>query len=194
MSASAAMVRAEIERSPRRALMWGGGLLVAGLAAVGVGAADEGAALALGGLLETIFGIHRFGRLGPDEPEPEAPASRLALDHDGAASGPIPRAGLERAAAIDAMWLGGLVLFAGLAIVVGTYLLATAPAGGRVLVPFGAILAGGARFFTAYAAWGQAKARLARAAAAEKRPAAPGGEDEPRPRTKRRRPRRKTEG
>lgn len=56
-----------LEKAPRRALLWGAGLLVLGLATVGVGREDEGAVLTLVGLVVTLFGIHKFGRLGPDD-------------------------------------------------------------------------------------------------------------------------------
>jgi hypothetical protein len=78
----------------------GGGLLVLGLAAVGAGASVEGGPFALAGLLATIYGIHRFGRLGPEEV------------HDG-------RAAPDRVAAIDALWLGALAIVAGLSFVIG---------------------------------------------------------------------------
>jgi hypothetical protein len=71
MASAFAETTPPIEQTPRRALLWGAGLLVLGLAAVGVGQADEGAPLALAGLLITIYGIHRFGRLGPEDPATE---------------------------------------------------------------------------------------------------------------------------
>lgn len=55
------------ERSQRRALGAGAGLLLLGLAMVGVGESDAGAGVTLVGLLVVIYGIHTFGRLGPDE-------------------------------------------------------------------------------------------------------------------------------
>jgi hypothetical protein len=177
MTADTPLDRAAIEASPRRTLQWGGGLLVVGLAAVGVGAADEGSALALGGLLLTIYGIHRYGRLGPDEPEPEA------------------KAALDRAAAINAMWAGGLVVIAGLAVTLGSYLFTPGASGSstRFLLAYGAILGGGARLFTGYTAWAAAQAKLAKAARAEKdRPSTP-PEAAAEPRPKRRRRKRKAE-
>jgi hypothetical protein len=54
-------------RGPRRALLAGSSLLLVGLAMVGVDSSTEGAALTLLGILILIYGIHRFGRLGPDE-------------------------------------------------------------------------------------------------------------------------------
>ncbi len=92
------------ETSPRRSLRWGGGVLVVGLGLVGVGAADEGAVFALLGLLLTIYGIHTYGRLGPEDDErPEAER----------------RADAKRRASTDAFWHGLLAIVAGIAIVLG---------------------------------------------------------------------------
>src|SRR4051812_45263889 len=103
MASAFAETTPPIEQAPRRALLWGAGLLVLGLAAVGVGQADEGAALAPAGLLITIFGIHRFGRLGPDDPAPkEAPGVTAPVDF-----------AAVRAGAVDAIWMGGLAVLAG---------------------------------------------------------------------------------
>lgn len=55
-------------RGPRRALVSGSALLLLGLGMVGVDSSDVGAGVTLIGLLIMIFGIHSFGRLGPDEP------------------------------------------------------------------------------------------------------------------------------
>ena len=69
------------EPRSRKALKVGAGSALAGIALVGVdlgeGARDLGALLCLVGVFALIYGIHTFGRLGPD--------------HDGAASGPKPR-------------------------------------------------------------------------------------------------------
>ena len=76
----AAEVRAEpemssVERRARRALFGGALLLMAGLAVVGIGDSDAGAGMTLVALVVVIYGIHTFGRLGPDDPTPaEAPA------------------------------------------------------------------------------------------------------------------------
>src|SRR5690349_179035 len=114
MASAFAETTTPIEKEPRRALLWGAGLLVLGLAAVGVGQPDEGAALALAGLFITIFGIHRFGRLGPDDASP-AGASRAterpaAVDFAAA-----------RSAAVDAIWTGGLAALAGAVVTLGSY-------------------------------------------------------------------------
>jgi hypothetical protein len=54
------------ERSARRALGAGVSLAILGLALVGVGPSDAGMAVTLAGLLTLIYGIHTFGRLGPE--------------------------------------------------------------------------------------------------------------------------------
>lgn len=53
-------------RRARGALGIGGVLLLCGLAMVGIGPSDMGMGVTLAGLVVTIFGIHTFGRLGPD--------------------------------------------------------------------------------------------------------------------------------
>ena len=55
-----------VEQKPRRWLKIGAVLLLLGLALVGTDASDAGIVVTLAGLLATIVGIHRFGRLGPD--------------------------------------------------------------------------------------------------------------------------------
>ncbi|WP_437285083.1 hypothetical protein [Sorangium sp. So ce406] len=65
--------RSEAETRARRALGGGGLLLVAGLALVGVGPSDAGMALTVLALLVLVYGIHSFGRLGPERDE-RAPA------------------------------------------------------------------------------------------------------------------------
>ncbi|WP_437596372.1 hypothetical protein [Sorangium sp. So ce590] len=57
------------EGRARRALGGGGLLLVAGLALVGVGPSDAGMALTVLALVVLIYGIHCFGRLGPERDE-----------------------------------------------------------------------------------------------------------------------------
>lgn len=57
------------EGRARRALGGGGLLLVAGLALVGVGPSDAGMALTVLALLVLVYGIHSFGRLGPERDE-----------------------------------------------------------------------------------------------------------------------------
>ncbi len=73
----AAPVEARVDdaaRLPRRALAAGGLLLLAGLGLVGIGPSDAGMAVALAGFVAMIYGVHTFGRLGPDDgpssPEP----------------------------------------------------------------------------------------------------------------------------
>ena len=87
----------------RRTLAWGGGILAVGIALVGVGADHEGALPVLAGLLLTIFGIHTYGRLGPDE----------------RSSPHLERAAVRVRAAWITTWRGGLVAIAGAAIVFG---------------------------------------------------------------------------
>ncbi len=55
------------EANARRALMLGGALLLLGLAFAGVGRATIASVVAIPGLVLMIFGIHTFGRLGPQE-------------------------------------------------------------------------------------------------------------------------------
>ncbi|APR75068.1 Hypothetical protein A7982_00414 [Minicystis rosea] len=116
--------RAELEALPRKSLGWGGGLLILGLGAVGVGASGEGAVLALAGLFLTIYGIHSFGRLGPED---------LDLTEDDA------RAAVARATAVHTAWTGGGVLVMGVAVALGTHVLG---AKGSFVLTYGAILAG----------------------------------------------------
>lgn len=54
------------ERSARRALTTGATLSVIGLMLVGIGPSDAGTAISLGGLIALIYGIHTYGRLGPE--------------------------------------------------------------------------------------------------------------------------------
>lgn len=57
----------EGEAQPRRMLGAGALLLLAGIAAVGTGPSEIGIGLTLLALLVLAFGIHTFGRLGPEE-------------------------------------------------------------------------------------------------------------------------------
>ncbi|WP_433927607.1 hypothetical protein AB3662_31440 [Sorangium cellulosum] len=68
--------RSEAETRARRALGGGGLLLVAGLALVGVGPSDAGMALTVLALLVLVYGIHSFGRLGPERDERARAPSR----------------------------------------------------------------------------------------------------------------------
>jgi hypothetical protein len=70
---------APAEQKPRRTLIAGSALVLLGLASVGVDSSDVGAGLTLLGTLLMIFGIHTFGRLGPDTP-PESPGDQDAED------------------------------------------------------------------------------------------------------------------
>ncbi|MCK6591208.1 MAG: hypothetical protein HUU21_13710 [Polyangiaceae bacterium] len=61
------------EPQPRRMLGAGALLLLAGIASVGIGPSDVGVGLTLLALLVLVFGIHTFGRLGPEEAASGAP-------------------------------------------------------------------------------------------------------------------------
>ncbi len=54
-------------RAARRALAGGGALVGIGLAIVGIGPSEAGQAITLAGLVATMYGVHAYGRLGPDE-------------------------------------------------------------------------------------------------------------------------------
>lgn len=58
--------RSEAEGRARRALGGGAMLLLTGLALVGTGPSDAGKVLTVLALVVLIYGIHRFGRLGPE--------------------------------------------------------------------------------------------------------------------------------
>jgi hypothetical protein len=115
----------------RRTLAWGAGLLILGLAVVGIRHDDDGlnelgVVPALAGLLLLVYGIHTFGRLGPED---EAPASE-GNDADRA----------ERAAWWG-IWLGGLIAAAGVAVTFGS----AGSHGWAALVAYAAVFAGGFR-------------------------------------------------
>ena len=55
-----------LKQSPRRVLVAAGAVLILGLAVVGVSASPLGRWITLAGLLLMIFGVHTFGRLGPE--------------------------------------------------------------------------------------------------------------------------------
>jgi hypothetical protein len=63
---------ADVERTPRRMIGAGGTLLMVALAIVGTTESDVGAWLGLGALVLVIYGLHRFGRLGPAASEGSA--------------------------------------------------------------------------------------------------------------------------
>jgi hypothetical protein len=157
-------------RGPRGALVAGSGLLILGLGMVGVGASSEGAVVALAGLLGTIYGIHSFGRLGPEE----GGAERTSARRD-----PSPEA--LRAQGRTSMWTGGLLALAGFAVTFG------ASREDKAIVAYGAILAGIGRLISGLAAVGRAD-RADRALPRAARPA-----PAPRPRKKRREPSEKSD-
>lgn len=57
---------ADEAQTPRRSLAVGALALLVGLGLVGTGESDLGMAIVLGALLVLIYGVHSFGRLGPD--------------------------------------------------------------------------------------------------------------------------------
>jgi hypothetical protein len=120
-----------LDHGPRQSLGWGAGVLVIGLALVGVGADQVGSVVVLAGLLLTIYAIHTYGRLGPDEP-------------DEGAQRPVA-ANAARSEAWRNVWRGGLVALAAVVTVAGstsegmtTMLFYLAIAAGAVLVARGA--------------------------------------------------------
>lgn len=150
------------ERSTRRVLAAGGSLLVLGLAIVGVGGAADGGPIALAGLLATIYGIHRFGRLGPDDDAShETAAARLRT---------------------DAVWFGVLTLIAAVSFLAGA---GSGQRGGAYLT-----LTAGALALAWGARRGPTAKKIANKDAEDKAPApeAPAG-DAPAPRRRRRKPR-----
>ena len=55
------------ERTARKALGVGALLLLVGVGLVGVGPSEAGSVVVVVALLAMIYGVHSFGRLGPDE-------------------------------------------------------------------------------------------------------------------------------
>ena len=125
--AAAAVIGSGVESGARGALLvWGGGMLIVGLVLVGAGAGVEGAPLALAGLLNTIYGIHTFGRLGPEDlgPDPDAPGDPAA-----------------RARATSMIWTGLLTALGGGAVAVDRAL-ADAATGPWLVTTYGLVLLG----------------------------------------------------
>lgn len=56
------------ERTARKALVVGALLLLVGVGLVGVGPSETGSVVVVVALLAMIYGVHSFGRLGPDAP------------------------------------------------------------------------------------------------------------------------------
>jgi hypothetical protein len=129
-AASATAASRDIEEGPRSALLvWGGGMLIAGLSLVGAGAGAEGAPLALAGLLNTIYGIHTFGRLGPED-----------LGAPGESSGESSAS----ARATSMIWTGVLTALAG-GILAVDHALGKGGVGPWVVTTYGLVLLGLAR-------------------------------------------------
>jgi hypothetical protein len=61
-------------RGPRRFVALGSALLALGLLLVATAPSDEGMAITLIALSALVFGVHSFGRLGPDAPALEGSA------------------------------------------------------------------------------------------------------------------------
>jgi hypothetical protein len=128
------------EESARRTLGWGAGALILGLAVVGAGSDDLGVLPVLAGLLILVYGIHKYGRLGPEEelahaaPVTEgAPAERSQSPDPEAAQGTV----------WTAIWMGGLTAVAGLAVALGT----VGGSGVKLVLAYGAIAFGAIRVF-----------------------------------------------
>jgi hypothetical protein len=89
-----------LEKHARNALLSGAVLLVLGIAAVGVGYPTEGALPVVVGLALTVFAIHSYGRLGPEDlPSEEEDGATRAL-----ASTRIARGALAIAVAGAVTW------------------------------------------------------------------------------------------
>jgi hypothetical protein len=117
------------EEQARRTLAWGAGVLLMGIAAVGVGYADTGAGLVLIGLLLMILGIHVYGRLGAEGSE-----------HTSEGESTAAKALAARTFGWASLWRGGLVFGAGLVVTFGSA--ASAEPGGRAVIAYGAMLVG----------------------------------------------------
>ena len=100
-----------LEQNARSALLGGAVLLIAGIAAVGVGYPTEGALPVVVGLALTILSIHFYGRLGPEE----------VAEGEG-----------TEALGRTLMWRGALVIGVSAAVTVGTY--AASDAGERLFL------------------------------------------------------------
>jgi hypothetical protein len=58
---------------PRRVIALGAALAALGLALLATGPSDAGTLILLFALISLLYGVHSFGRLGPEgEPSPEA--------------------------------------------------------------------------------------------------------------------------
>jgi hypothetical protein len=120
-----------LEQGPRSALLpWGGGLLVLGIGLVGVGEASVGAPFLLAGLLNIVYGIHTYGRLGPEDETPDAET-------------------VARAARSTASWTGGLTALAGVLVAVNNATTAGPQTAAATLATYGVAALGLARLIRA---------------------------------------------
>jgi hypothetical protein len=123
-----------LEQGPRSALLvWGGAFLILGIGMVGVGAAAVGSPLVLAGLLNVVYGIHTYGRLGPEDETPDAE-------------------GVARATRSTTAWTGGLTALAGVLVAVDHFTTgarATSDAAAGTLVAYGLVVLGFARVIQA---------------------------------------------
>ena len=131
-----AIVKAErftlVEQGPRSALLlWGGGLLILGIGLVGVGEASVGAAPLLAGLFNIVYGIHTYGRLGPEDDD--------SRDAEGTA----------RAAATSMGWTGGLTALAAALVAVDHYLTPGAQGAADIVATYGLVALGVSRLLRA---------------------------------------------
>jgi hypothetical protein len=130
------------EESARRTLGWGAGALILGLAVVGIGSDDLGVLPVLAGLLILVYGIHKYGRLGPEEERAAAVAEGAPAKAPPSVP-PSPDLEAAQSTVWTGIWMGGLVAVAGLAVALGS----AGGSGVKVVLAYGAILGGGIRAF-----------------------------------------------
>jgi hypothetical protein len=125
-----------VEQGPRSALLiWGGGLLILGIGLVGVGQSAVGAAPLLAGLFNIVYGIHTYGRLGPEDDSSDAEGMHSS--------------GMARAAATSMGWTGGLTALAAALVAVDHYLTPGAQGAADIVATYGLVALGVARLLRA---------------------------------------------